>query len=380
MQNAFYRLVRQHFTQVDQDLRSTRELFRMLKLPECALDEFVSLLREPPALASSGASAFLQRLFAEFYRSTWFAVEGTPVVTATRRGSRPGDSFADLCFGFALHKIMASVEERLLERFPMLGIEWTGELAPFLDRGSVCQLGPLMPIWADDLAIAARHSDARFLLQLMPEIVSLVLDQLAASGLNPNMQPGKTEALIDFRGAGSVQIRRELVQQDLLLHLPSALISEPLRLVGQYKHLGTYMQKGSGLTRDLYVKFACAHDVFTRYRPQIFGNRALALSTKVQFFHSLVLSTIVFNCATWQTSTRKQERQVRAGFAKLYKRLALGHFGKSALPWSQEKVHARCGLPAAEILLRISLAILDPDSPYRTTPLVGPTSTGEVLG
>lgn len=352
VQNAFYRLVRQHFTQVGQDIRSVHDLFLMLNLPESAFEEFMRLLKEPPALMSAGASDLLQNLFAEFYRSTWFCVEGTTTVTATRRGSRPGDSFADLCFGFALHKIMSSVEVRLTAMFPMLAIEWNGELTPFHDRPTTHWLSPLIPIWADDIAIAARHPDAQTLLVLMPDIVAVVLDQLAAAGLTPNMQSGKTEALVDFRGAGSTQVRREVVQNDHKLVLPSDLVKEPLRLVGQYKHLGSVLQKGAANTRDLFVKFACAHDVFTKYKAPIFGNRKLGLATKVQLFHSLVISTIVFNCATWHARTRKQLTQIQTGFSKLYKRLALGHFGVSAMHWSQAKVLALCGLPAPEIVLR----------------------------
>ena len=352
VQNAFYRLIRQHFTTTANDTRSAEQLFQQLRLPRSALSEFIELLNKPPALETSDASPFLRSIFAEFYRATWFTVDGSPTVTATRRGSRPGDSFADVCFGFTLAKIMKEVAETLSERFPCLAISWSGKLSPFPSVVPGGELGPLMPIWADDIALAAKHCQASTLLELLPDITTVVLDRLALAGLQPNMQQGKTEVLVDFRGPGSVAVRRNIAAQDHLIQLPTDRIPEPLRLVGTYKHLGTVLQRGAALAKDVQIKFACAHDVFTRYRPQLFSNRQMKLTIKVQFFHSLIRSTITFNSATWLPQTKKQYNQVHNGFQKLYKRLAVAHFGREAIEWSTMKVLAELSLPEPDVLLR----------------------------
>ena len=352
VQNAFYRLIRQHFTTTANDARSAEQLFQQLRLPRSALSEFIDLLNRPPALETSDASPFLRSIFAEFYRATWFTVDGSSTVTATRRGSRPGDSFADVCFGFTLAKIMKEVEETLSERFPCLAISWSGKLSPFPSVVPGGELGPLMPVWADDIALAAKHRQASTLLELLPDITTVALDRLALAGLQPNMQQGKTEVMVDFRGPGSVAVRRTIAAQDHLIQLPTDRITEPLRLVGTYKHLGTVLQRGAALAKDVQIKFACAHDVFTRYRPQLFGNRQMKLTIKVQFFHSLILSTIIFNSATWLPQTKKQQNQVHNGFQKLYKRLAVAHFGREAIEWTTMKVLAELSLPDPDVLLR----------------------------
>lgn len=327
IQSAFYRLLRQHLIGCSQDGRGIEQLFQSLGLNEQAFEEFQALCREQPALEESDASPFLTNLFKEFYQSTWYSVTGSAVLTLTRRGSRPGDSFADICFGFVLSRIMRKIEERLVLEFPFMTLDWNCQCTPFQTADQQRSLGPLLPIWADDVAVAIRHESAKELLVNIPRIASQVLHALAVAGLQPNLKPGKTEILVELRGEGSLQAKRMWMEAEYSFPLSSPLLDEPLRSVHCYKHLGAYVQQGAKLTKDLSVKFAIAHDTFTRFRPQIFGNRSLKLRTKVQYFRSLILSAITFSCATWELPTKRLEQQMRTGFLKLYKRLAWAHAG-----------------------------------------------------
>lgn len=51
------------------------------------------------------------------------------------------------------------------------------------------------------------------------------------------MQTGKTEALVDFPGPASVQVRRDIVGSGHVVYLRSKLVTEPLRLDEQCKRL-----------------------------------------------------------------------------------------------------------------------------------------------
>ena len=330
-----------------------QEIFTSLCLPEEVYDEFCDLLQEGPAIEQSNASLFTQSLFREFYSRTWYTVNGTSTWTQTHRGSRPGDSFADICFGFALAKLLRRREGVLLDKYPFLTIAWTGQNTPHPDEETTF-LGPLLPVWADDLALAMSHDSPQELLQLLPQVANDVLHSLAVSGLQPNMKPGKTEVLVDLKGRGSLQARRDLMHQDYKFHLQSPLIAEPLRAVGSYRHLGTIIQLGGRTSRDVQTKFAIAHETVTRYKAQIFSNRQMNIGAKTQLFNSLVMSAIVFNAATWQTRTKGQQKQIVAGFDRLHKRIAVMHFGKQALEWSQAQVYSALQLPTTEVLLRVA--------------------------
>ena len=130
--NAFYRLVREHIVCDGSSQRTPVELFRALNLPDECFEEFAAMLAQPAAIDSSSAPDRVKLLFQEFYRNTWFVVRNDPAVVQTRRGSRPGDSFADLCFSFALTKILQSAINEVKDVYPELSIGWDGQARPGL--------------------------------------------------------------------------------------------------------------------------------------------------------------------------------------------------------------------------------------------------------
>lgn len=353
IQNAFYRLLREHIISGTNGERTVQAIFDSLALPPGTFEEFQAFYDQGPALESSGTRPFMQSLFREFYSRTWFTVPGSEQWTQTKRGSRPGDSFADICFGFALSKLLHRLELTLVHRFPFLQLEWSGNYDPF-ESAATQAVGPLIPVWADDLALVIFHDSPNELLRLLPEITTEVLHQLAVIGLQPNMKAGKTELLLDLRGQGSLRARQKLTHQDYQIHLATPLIAEALRVVGAYRHLGTVIQLGGRTQKDIKIKFGTAHEIVTKYRAQIFSNRKLHLQHKVQLFNSLVMSTITFNAAAWNTTTKGQMKQIEHGFDRLHKRIAIMHHGPDALLWSYAKVYAYLNAPDTDTVLRVA--------------------------
>ena len=354
VQNAFYRLVRRHITPDLNDKRSARELFENLALPEGSYEEFEEHLESRTAMEEANADPFLQSLLAEFYNCTWYTVVGSPVWTLTRRGSRPGDNFADIAFGFALSKILRGLEHELLHVFPYLNMQWSGVNSPFPKPDQSATVGPLLPIWADDIALAAMHSSAEQLWADIPRISAMVLHRLSSAGLRPNMKRGKTELLLDVRGQHSLNIKRAIEMHENQIILQTPLVEEPLQITQRYKHLGTVIALNGNIAPDLRQKFAAAHDTISKYKAQLFCNRGLPVHKKVQLLDSLVLSVITFNSATWQPCNKRQRAHVVAGFHKIYKRVATMHFGKIAVDWSAAKLKAMLQVPDGQDILRVS--------------------------
>ena len=186
------------------------------------------------------------------------------------------------------------------------------------------------------------------------QIASLVLHHLATAGLRPNMQKGKTEMLLDLRGEGAVQARRCLSEKEYEFQLSTSLVEDDLMVTQYYKHLGVFIELGGSPARDVRSKMAIARDTMTRYRSQLFANRALPLTKKVQLFQSLILNAVIFGSPLWRSATMKQWRQIEHGFSRLYKRLCVNHFGKSAVEWSNDRILTTLELPSAEEVLRLS--------------------------
>ena len=352
--NAFYRLLRRHIVSSHIDERSIKALFADLHLPPEAYAEFQELMRPGPAIEASEVPEYVKHLFQAFYEATWYRIRGTDTLTQSRRGSRPGDTFADMTFGFAMNRILGPVFRTLTEHFPELDVHVATNMDPYDDTGPRQSLGILAPIWADDLAVSFSASSPERVVSLAQEVSGQIFDRLTIAGLTPNLSKGKTELILDCRGPNAVHVRRELSHNDHAISTTSKLLLEPLRIVGSYKHLGSWIETKIGIRKEVRTKFAAAHEVLTRYRAQIFCNRRLPLDRKRLFFESLVLSTIIFNAAIWQAPTQRQATLIQTSFTKLYRRFAVQHFGQKAIKWSTRQVLFETGLHSSETVICVA--------------------------
>ena len=391
--NAFYRLLRQHLVRLSGDTREVVALFHSLRLPAGSYAEFCQMMEEPPALETDDAPPHLAELSREFLESTWFQMRGDSKLVQTKRGSRPGDSYADLLFSFALEKILKAAVEQVATCFPDILVDWDGHRTPFRSSEPSHQLEPVMPIWADDVAMAFDDRDPDALISKCETIAMIVFDRLRASGLQPNLSPGKSEILVDVRGPGSLRVRRQIHLHDCKLTIPSQVEERQLTVVGAYRHLGTWIQTGGGIAKEIKMRFAMAHDMVTRYRAQIFANRGMTIVRKRQFFESLIMSGILYNAAVWRPRNSRQHGQLESALHNLYKRFAILHFGKRALTWSRAWLLAQVGMPDLRTLLVVARlrylgqllctgkdiiwALLQRDEPWRSQLLEDLRTLGE---
>ena len=349
--NAFYRVLRQHITTTS-DSRGVHQLFTSLGLPETAYEEFATLLASTPAFSQSDMSPYLERMLSETLRGTWFTVANSTMFSRTRRGTRPGDSLADLCFTYALAKILGQAFEQL-PTDDLTTFYWDGNPEPTATGPLTSEINILCPIWADDIAIAMAHRCPAQLVANLTSIAKRVFTALATAGMTPNFKVGKTEAILDLHGAGAKQQLRTLMSTDMTIPIESLIFSATLRVVGRYKHLGTWITTGIKMTYDLRCKFAIAHSTITKYRTAIFANVALPVLRKVQLFRSLILSGITFSIGAWHLLRPPEYRCFLNGIFRLYKRIAVLHFGTDALKWSHDKLCHELSLEKPDILLAI---------------------------
>ena len=279
-------------------------------------------------------------------------IDGCETLMHTQRGSRPGDTHADLCFSFALAKILQGFEQTVIEEFPDLKTSWDGVKCLCASTVTSERLSVVMPIWADDLATAMHAERPEELLAMVRRISGLLFDRFALAGLQPNLQAGKTEVLLDMKGHGTIAQRRALLAQGNVMMTDSALVKEPLRVVPTYKHLGTWIQVGAKMVMDVRVRFAVAQDTLTKYRKQIFSNSGMALDTKMQYMDSLVFSALLFHAAVWVPKAKREWQSLERGHNKPCKRLAMMHFGHGAQTWDACRVRAALGVLTCNDLLQ----------------------------
>ena len=337
VKQAFYRLIRRHALDVDSDPAFAPRVFDTLNLGKDAYQDFLKCLDEQNALLEAEVPEHLRRLMTDSFEKTWFVMSGSGRVTQTRQGSRPGDVYADMVFSFAAARLLRKVMSKLRSLGLAQEIFWDGVHHPIPEHRK-CSMHFTGPIWADDIAVVLRHKNPLALLQATQASTGLLLDELALFGMEVNKDQGKTEVLLCLRGPGSQELRRQIAREDFRLVSTAKFDTRQISIIGCYKHLGVWIQADGALHREFRTRFAIAQTMITQLKTSIFANKSLNLATKMRLFDCLIASALLYNASTWGVLTTRQEHSFCSGYSKLFKRLAILHYGRDALYWSDETV------------------------------------------
>ena len=75
-------------------------LLKLLGLPPEAMHQLAAVLQQAPSPQAHGVDPHAEAVVAECHQGTWFETRGLASITETYRGTRPGDPFGDVLFGF----------------------------------------------------------------------------------------------------------------------------------------------------------------------------------------------------------------------------------------------------------------------------------------
>lgn len=133
-------------------------IVQRLQLPHDTLAELHSLLSDQHATDEARLSLGSQRALRALHDHTWFFLPHQKTVVQTFQGSRPGDGFADVVFGYLMSRVLRAMEQRLLsldilDEFP--GAAKCVVFSPFIEE-SCPYVGPT---WMDDLNINVSAPD-----------------------------------------------------------------------------------------------------------------------------------------------------------------------------------------------------------------------------
>ena len=166
VKSAYYRVVRQLTVGGDNNHESIRRTLQFFDLGDTSLQDLMNELEEVPECRWSGVNTHYEHLLRELLSSTWFTSKRQDRIFESLAGSRPGDGLADVVFAFAFKRILRKVVHRIQAAFgvedPVIQGHFDLSKEPEAER----ELPHIIEsVWADDLAIAYRHGDARQLVQ-----------------------------------------------------------------------------------------------------------------------------------------------------------------------------------------------------------------------
>eukprot|EP00435_Cladocopium_sp_Y103_P007071 s4733_g2.t1 len=349
---AFYRILREFSMGGFPTDELLAFVLHRLQLPPESLHHLHELLRDRTALEQAGLSATARNSIRAIHQNTHFWLPDQNDVVATYLGTRPGDSFADIIFGYTWSIVLKKLQQYMEHRGMVTSLP-VSETPPFFH--SVDAQAPvkpyLGPTWMDDLCLCISGNTPTELEAALGPSIGYLLDLCASHLMTANLSKGKTELMLCFNGVGSRRLRTKyygpqaggafvvLCEQDC----------KSISLVKRYRHLGGQLHHTADQHHEVKQRIGIAHAAFNQHRKVLYHNGAISLSKRSELFNTLVLSKLLYGADSWVANDARTFKAFETAIMKLYMRL---------LKWkphdhhSDSEVLATCGLPSPATLLR----------------------------
>ena len=321
---AFYRVLRPLAVGCPWDDAQIAAIAQKLKLPETALHDLYRHLDEPSALEQAHLPAHLRHAIIALHTDTFFQVPGQNDYCHTTIGSRPGDSFADVVFSYLFSRVLKSFQDQVAEHGIQEEVGSEAHLDPYAqgdDKSLVRQY--MGPVWMDDLCLGLTATTPQLLINKAGLTMALLLETLEGYGMTPNLSKGKTELLVSLRGAGVRRCKQQLFGPQSSGTLPIVCESgvKHVSVVGQYQHLGGLLHHAGDHRLEMRKRVATANAAFNAHRRTIFQNRDIPMKKRIELFHTLILSKLVYGSKSWVLHTVKAKEYLHASVMRLYRRM-----------------------------------------------------------
>jgi ribonuclease HI len=355
LSEAFYRVIRPLAVGGCADDETLALIASRLGLPEAILEDLRQHLTADHATKEAQLPQHLQRAQHALHLDTHWHIGMQQDACCTTMGTRPGDAFADVIFGYLWSRVLQNFQQEAdadgttFDAFPadqgpqIFGCPVETEEVPHKFIG---------PCWMDDLCVAMSADHCETLLRKTRCSASLLIDKCLSHAMQPNLAAGTTEILLAFRGKGARKAR--IAHYGPLATRQLQVVGEydtyPLRLVGQYQHLGCIIHHCGDLRKEISMRIAMAHKTFSMHRKVLFHNGAIALPKRVELFESLVLSKFLYGTESWVVPDIKTKEHLHSALIRLFRRLL-------PLPadchLTDDQILHQTGLPSPSELLRI---------------------------
>ena len=171
-----------------------------------------SYIQDDPILSGDACPGLLMGISREIHSHSWFWLHQDVSLVTTRRGTRPGSSWADVLFSILFARVLQRRGD-FSEQGLCPSIPWSGRRAPipFDARRKDQRTAKVQDVvYADDLATCVVSSSADALPRALTSVAGHSLDNLAGHGLRANIGPKKTAALLAPVGRNARQVRHHV--------------------------------------------------------------------------------------------------------------------------------------------------------------------------
>ncbi|CAE7197313.1 unnamed protein product [Symbiodinium sp. CCMP2592] len=263
---AYYAVVRETLLGCGAHQASISDIAASLHLSDDDLQALQFYTSEEPVLSGPDGSDLLRSIARELHSQTWFVMHQDSQMIMTRRGTRPGSSWADSLFSLLFVRVLhrrgnfqdAGLQPRLT---------WSGRREPFPSRAGTCSAPSIAIqdiIFADDLATCVWAERAAALPGAVRHVAGCSIDTLRNHALRPNIAPKKTAALLAPVGGGAKAMREATftVGRGKLTVLCETSGPVIMDAVASYRHLGSVLMHNGSLTAEARARVQCGWQLF----------------------------------------------------------------------------------------------------------------------
>ena len=308
--SAFYAVDRSHL--FSGDLGKLREHLQQLPLEGAVRDRLLAAVSDKGALGRAGVPQGIQDLLQAAFQATWFVVDAQqPEVQATTRGTTPGSPLADLLYQFVSEAAMRCLADHLRSEGIDAAIPESREHPHSLPQS-----------WLDDVALLLGARSAGEVGANTARAAALAHQYLAATGVEVNYAPGKTEALMYHGGKGADQARRAVFVDGAAtvnVALPAGR-QVLLRCVSEYVHLGTTRRYNANCEAAIVRRDGLAREKFQAFKRHVLANGHLTCRERQELFKAVILARFLHGLGTLEFPCDK----VRTLFTRKYMGLVRG--------------------------------------------------------
>ena len=329
VQQAFYRALRPLILQQSVSDDYLLGLFQANGWSPDLLTEFRLFLDADPALVQAQVPALLQAQLQAVLSTTWFMLKNQESsLTSTITGTRPGDSLADLLYGFLMVRFTKELHARLVEagHASSLRLDWVPGVDLSQEPDSIVQLTHAS--WVDDLVLLAEDFEPERLLQRASDLVTISYCTAAQFGLKLNLQPDKTSVVLALRGASSRKTWTSLLAEphasSLAFDCPFMVRPEQARVVvlPDYIYLGALQDLKGHPAAEVHRRFLLAIPAMKMLRRNVFRSPYMPARTKLNLFHSMVLSRLLYGAGAWMPMHAQTIRSWHRGLMRMLAEIA----------------------------------------------------------
>lgn len=154
IKQAFYRALRPLIAHTSISLERIAQLFSLNKWSPSSFKDFCEHLQAPDALQQARISSHMKAQVSSALTSTWFKLQNRPnSLTATDSGVKPGDSIADLLFGFLMTPFLGRLRAFFIqnELHTALDLRWIQQ--GYIHDGEIPSQQLVQGCWVDDVVL-----------------------------------------------------------------------------------------------------------------------------------------------------------------------------------------------------------------------------------